>query len=115
MVESPVALCVATRANRDSDHDRLCRTGAAVDTLGKRLFAVSLSGRPTASLRATPLLLLLHHVLGRQPVKILRGDPYKRSADLEAIPASVLWVHLGRRFRIKSCLRRGSGLRRWPA
>ena len=39
-------LSVATRANRDSDHDRF-PLGAAVDALGKRLHAALLSGRPT--------------------------------------------------------------------
>ena len=48
--QSPVASRFATRANCDSDHDRL-PAGAAVDTLGKRLHAAFLSGRPTASLR----------------------------------------------------------------
>ena len=40
--------------------------GAPVDALGKRFVASLPSGRPTASLRATTPLLLLHHVLGRQ-------------------------------------------------
>jgi len=40
--------------------------GAAVDDLGKRLQGASLSGRPTAVLRATPRPRLLHHARGRQ-------------------------------------------------
>jgi hypothetical protein len=64
---------VATRANCDSDHDR-SPDGAAVDTMGKRLQAAFLSGRPTGSLRPTPPPLLLHHVRGRQQGYFNKSD-----------------------------------------
>lgn len=53
MVRVSGCLCLATRANCDSDHDRL-PAGIAVDALGKKLQATFLSGRPTGSLRRTP-------------------------------------------------------------
>jgi hypothetical protein len=66
MVRSPGCVeAFATRANLDSDHDH-CPAGAAVDTLGKRLHAAFLSGRPTGSLRRTPPPRLLHHAPGRR-------------------------------------------------
>src|SRR5262245_47493290 len=62
--------------------------GAAVDDLGKRLQGASLSGRPTAVLRATPRPRLLHHAQGRQP--LVREQSEQRRSRLGNIAAGYL-------------------------
>src|SRR5262249_8179343 len=72
----------ATRANLDSDHDS-SPFGAAVDTLAKRPQRASLSGRPTAALRATPRPRPLHHASGRQQGRRRRLGPQPSRATNE--------------------------------
>jgi hypothetical protein len=71
------SLSFASRANLDSDHDSFPRRRRC-GYPGEKAERASLSGRPTASFRATPRHRLLHHATPRKANPIEPGYPSER-------------------------------------